>query len=78
MFIGVIASIVTRQHLRFYDVERPRELEPLLADLTASGALIVAARCDVRERTAEIVYEVVDIGKFRRAFQATPSAHWLK
>ena len=77
MFIGVIASIVTRQHLRFYDVERPRELEPLLADLSASGAVIVVARCDARDKTAEIVYEVADMAKFRRAFQTTRSAHWL-
>jgi hypothetical protein len=72
-----IASFVTRQHLRFYAVERVGDLAPLLEDLTASGAMLVVARSDARAKTAEVVYEVADMAGFRRAFRTTPSAHWL-
>ena len=68
---------MTRQHLRFYDVTYDDDLDALYADLIACGAQMVHARINRAARTAELVFETVDVMAFRQALQATPSAHWL-
>jgi hypothetical protein len=68
---------MTRQHLRFYELEHDGDLDVLYADLIDCGAQIVHARINMAAGTGEIVFEMADVMAFRRAFRATPSAHWL-
>ena len=67
---------MTRLHLRFDEVEHDGDLEPILADLTASGATVLSSEIN-DDDTATVTIEVADKTDFRIAFRKTESAEWL-